>query len=42
MIRKFWGRLSEMITGPDHEYVYLKRLIHRFKLLQEEMKKITL
>mmetsp|Transcript_1798 Transcript_1798/g.2361 ORF Transcript_1798/g.2361 Transcript_1798/m.2361 type:complete len:145 (+) Transcript_1798:934-1368(+) len=31
MIQKFWGRITELITGPDHEYVYLKKLIQRIK-----------
>ena len=25
----FWKRMADMITGPDHEYVYLRRLIKR-------------
>ena len=31
VVDKFWGRITELITGPEHEYVYLKRLIHRVK-----------
>lgn len=31
-VAKFWGRLTEMITGPEHEYVYLKRIITRLEL----------
>jgi hypothetical protein len=37
-IKKFWGRLSEMITGPDHEYVYLKRLINRMSINMDKIK----
>lgn len=29
-IKKFWGRMSEMITGPEHEYTYLKKIIARY------------
>ena len=39
MIKKFWGRISEMITGPDHEYTYLKKLIARLSALKEEIKR---
>lgn len=27
----FWQRMSDMVLGPDHEYVYLKRLMKRLK-----------
>jgi len=27
----FWQRMSDMVLGPDHEYVYLKRLMKKFK-----------
>lgn len=30
-VKKFWGRLTEMITGPEHEQVYFKKLINRIK-----------
>ena len=30
MSQLFWQRMSDMITGPEHEYVYLKRLVKRF------------
>jgi hypothetical protein len=26
-----WAKLTEMITGPDYEYVYLRRIISRMK-----------
>lgn len=26
----YWGRLTEMITGPELQYVYLRRLLHNF------------
>lgn len=42
MIKKFWGRLSEMITGPDHEYFYLKKLINRFSVWKEQDQRITI
>jgi len=29
-MQKFWGRFAEMITGPEHEYVYLRRIIRNF------------
>ena len=29
LAQEFWKRMAGMITGPDHEYVYLKRLIKR-------------
>lgn len=32
----FWQRMSDMITGPEHEYVYLKRLVKRFQQRSEE------
>ena len=37
---KFWGRLSEMITGPDHEYKYLKKLLYKFNMFQNEVAKM--
>jgi len=30
VIQKYWGRLTQMITGSEAEYVYLKRLLHNF------------
>ena len=27
IIQRFWGKITEMITGPEHEYIYLKGLI---------------
>ena len=33
--KKFWGRLKDMICGPEHEYVILKRLVHK---IREKMK----
>ena len=27
----YWARITEMITGPDHAYVYLKRIITKIK-----------
>lgn len=35
-LRKFWGTLFEMITGPEHQYVYLKRLIRSYKLKRQQ------
>jgi hypothetical protein len=35
-VEKFWGRLTEMITGPEHEYVYLKRIITRIQVKQKK------
>lgn len=35
-----WNKLSEMITGPDHEYVYLRRIISKMNeyYRQEDIK----
>ena len=35
VIQKFWIRLTQMITGPDAEYVYLRRLLHNFEVKKE-------
>ena len=32
----FWKRMTNMIIGPEYEYVYLKRLGRRFQEYQEE------
>ena len=26
-IKKFWGTMADLITGPEHEYSYLKKTI---------------
>lgn len=26
-----WNRIADMVIGPEHEYVYLKRIIARYK-----------
>ena len=31
-IQKFWGKMTELITGPEHEYLYLKKTIQRIKM----------
>ena len=30
-VDKFWGRIYEMIAGPDHQYAYMKRIIKNYK-----------
>ena len=30
-INKFWGRITEIITGPEYEYQYLKRIVQKTK-----------
>ena len=35
-VGKFWGRLTEMITGPEHERVYLAKMIEKLKNLREQ------
>ena len=30
-IQKFWGSLTSMITGGEHEYVYLRGIIDKIK-----------
>ena len=34
-IRKFWGSLTSMITGGEHEYVYLRGIIDKIKYVKE-------
>ena len=34
-IRKFWGRLTSMIAGGEHEYVYLRGIIDKIKYVRE-------
>lgn len=29
--KNLWSKLTEMITGPEHEYVYLRRIINKMK-----------
>lgn len=29
ILNKFWGNITKMITGPEHEYVYLRGIIER-------------
>ena len=29
--QNLWCKLTEMITGPEHEYVYLRRIINKMK-----------
>jgi len=29
-VKRFWGRITEMITGPEAEYTYLRRLLNNF------------
>lgn len=40
MSRLFWQRMTDMITGPEHEYVYLKRLVKRFHQRNKRADKI--
>ena len=35
-MQKFWGRFAEMITGPEHEYVYLRRIIRNFGIKMDQ------
>ena len=42
ILHKFWGQITEMITGPDHEYVYLRRILARFKDHSEKREKVYL
>jgi hypothetical protein len=30
-VNKFWGRLTDMITGPEHETIYLNKLIEKLR-----------
>lgn len=32
----FFDKLTSMITGPDHDYMYLKRLIQQKEMLKEK------
>jgi hypothetical protein len=34
-IQKFWGRLTSMIAGGEHEYVYLRGIIDKIKYVKE-------
>ena len=34
--RLFWQRMTDMITGPEHEHVYLKRLVKRARQRSKE------
>ena len=27
----YWAKITELITGPDHTYVYLRKLITKMK-----------
>jgi GTP1/Obg family GTP-binding protein len=42
IVNKFWGRLAEIITGPEHERNYLNKLIDKLKNLKEEEEKARL
>lgn len=33
---KFWGRLTQIITGPEHQRVILTKLIDKIKFFREE------
>ena len=39
-VKKNWKKIYDMITGPEHEYNYLKRLIRSYKIkkMQREEK----
>lgn len=42
ILRKFWGNVSSMITGPEHEYIYLRGIIekaHKLKADEEKQMK---
>ena len=28
--KKYWGFISDLITGPEHKYTLLKKLLHKF------------
>jgi len=30
-VNKFWGRLTEMVTGPEHQEIYLHKLIEKLR-----------
>ena len=34
-IQKFWGSLTSMIAGGEHEYVYLRGIIDKIKYVKE-------
>lgn len=40
VIQKFWGKLAEMIFGPEHEQVFFKKMIHRLNLLKIKEKMV--
>jgi hypothetical protein len=36
-IKKFWGKMAEMITGPEHEAVYLHALCDKIKAYKNKL-----
>lgn len=42
MSQLFWKRMTDMITGPDHEYVYLRRIIKRINDHRKKKEQICL